>query len=250
MRGVQLAGRRVPLLLRGLRALERTRGPHRLVRLLAVLAAIARWPTRERRLIASPSWSAVVHRAPPYHGIQLAIHTVFERFADPLHLGTVLAETHMSKATFCRQFRRFTGRTFFPVCGGRTAQLRRASNRRNRGADWCDCVCVGMEQSFALPPSVSRDVPLLATSVSSAPTALTMGSQKPKTTLSAVRKLHLPWSAWPHPSGHGAVEQNTLRMVDSQRPCETHSGHLRARPRTGYAPRVIDGDQVSRGPPS
>jgi len=111
-RGVEFVGAGVSGLIRGLRALERARGPERLARLLAILAAIARWPAPERRPIASSPTSTVLRRSPPYRGIQLAVHAAFERFAQPLRLGDVVAEAHMSKATFCRQFRRFTGRTF------------------------------------------------------------------------------------------------------------------------------------------
>ncbi len=111
-RGVQFVGGGVPALIRGLREVERARGPERLARLFAVLAMIARWPARERRPIARSSPSTAPRRTPPYRGIQLAVHAAFDRFAEPLHLSEVLAEAHMSKATFCRQFRRFTGRTF------------------------------------------------------------------------------------------------------------------------------------------
>ncbi|MCX7819370.1 MAG: AraC family transcriptional regulator [Kiritimatiellae bacterium] len=110
-RGVQFSGRGVPAMLRALRALERARGPDRIARLLAVLAAIARWPRRDCRPIARAP-VPTSRRAPPYRGIQTAVHIAFERFAEPLQLDTLLPELGMSRATFCRQFRRFTGRTF------------------------------------------------------------------------------------------------------------------------------------------
>lgn len=94
-----------------LRRAEAAGGLAHLALVLEILGILASLPARQGQPIASPAFAAAVRPA-VYRGVREAVGLVFENFSQPLSLSHALVAAGMSRATFCRQFRRHTGRTF------------------------------------------------------------------------------------------------------------------------------------------
>jgi len=83
----------------------------RLARFLHILDALVRTAPKQRQVISSGTFAPPARQA-TYQSLQKAINLVFNGFQDGIAFADVLRETHMSKATFERHFRRHTGKTF------------------------------------------------------------------------------------------------------------------------------------------
>lgn len=109
--GLQFQGRTRDEAFRLLRTMLRQDGPRRLLCLLQLLDLLSR--SRDRREIAS----RVDRQAPDAEGrklIERIFRVVEERYRQPLRIGEMARLAHMSESSFCRFFRKFTGKSF--VC--------------------------------------------------------------------------------------------------------------------------------------
>ena len=84
--------------------------PARLGVLLELLGRLAGWTENVREL--STRDLTVREDAQHQQGIERVIRRVLERYEDPQPLAELLRLAAMSKATFARQFPRYTGATF------------------------------------------------------------------------------------------------------------------------------------------
>jgi AraC-like DNA-binding protein len=83
----------------------------RLATLLRILDVLAAAPAGEQRLLSRKVFKLTAGD-PQRSGIEQAIHLIVEGSHEPLSLPDIAHAVHMSRATFCRHFRRLTGRTF------------------------------------------------------------------------------------------------------------------------------------------
>jgi AraC-like DNA-binding protein len=110
-RGLHYTGRTAAALTTALQALAHSAGPARLGQLLHLFALLAAAPTGEVTPLSSRAFalpSASVHQ----QAIGAAVRHLLANFRDIIRLDTVLRLTGMSKATFARQFKQHSGKTF------------------------------------------------------------------------------------------------------------------------------------------
>jgi AraC-like DNA-binding protein len=88
-----------------------SRGADRLGRFVLALAALAAAPRRERTRLSRKTF-VPSRRQSTYRGIRDAIRLVLDGFGEQLRLDDVLGRVGMSQATFNRQFKKHTGKTF------------------------------------------------------------------------------------------------------------------------------------------
>ena len=81
----------------------------RFASLLTVLDALQN--AKERRLLSEKTFIPSPSQA-VYRGMKMTIDVILNRFNEPLTMAEMLHLSGMSKATFARQFRKHTGRTF------------------------------------------------------------------------------------------------------------------------------------------
>jgi len=86
-------------------------GMGRLVRFMQIMDALARASSENCSTVSSTTFVPPA-RETTYQSLQKAIYLVFHRFHEQLSFSEVLRETHMSKATFERHFKRHTGKNF------------------------------------------------------------------------------------------------------------------------------------------
>lgn len=109
--GIRYGGRTAAVITTGLREIARTGGVERLGLLLRLLSFMASAPAAEhtllsRRLFSLPPDS--VHQ----QAISEAMRYLLANFRNEIRLEEILRLTRMSKATFSRQFKRHSGKTF------------------------------------------------------------------------------------------------------------------------------------------
>jgi len=92
-------------------AMVASRGPERLGRFVLAMDALARAPRGERAMLSRKRF-VPSRRQATYHGIRDAIRLVLDGFGEQLRLDDVLSRVGMSQATFNRQFKKHTGKTF------------------------------------------------------------------------------------------------------------------------------------------
>jgi AraC-like DNA-binding protein/mannose-6-phosphate isomerase-like protein (cupin superfamily) len=92
-------------------AMPKHSGVGRFALFMLALETLSRAPAKNRKLLSRKVFMEPSSQA-TYRGIQKAIYTVFHNFHEELHLSAVLAQAGMSKATFERQFKKHTGKTF------------------------------------------------------------------------------------------------------------------------------------------
>jgi AraC-like DNA-binding protein len=110
-RGVEYRGRTAAAVTAGLQEMARSGGLDRLGLLLRLLSLLAAAPESDQVLLSRRSFSLSpdsAHR----QAISDAMRYMLAHFRHEIRLDEVLRLTHMSKATFSRQFTLHTGRTF------------------------------------------------------------------------------------------------------------------------------------------
>jgi AraC-like DNA-binding protein len=110
-RGIHFTGSPVPEIARLIQAMPKCSGFGRLALFMQILEIILKTPPENRQAISSKTFVPPVRQS-TYRGIQKAIYQVFHKFNEELYLSDILKESGMSKATFERQFRKHTGKTF------------------------------------------------------------------------------------------------------------------------------------------
>jgi AraC-like DNA-binding protein len=83
----------------------------RLATLLCILDTLANAPKDEQSQVCRKAFRLATND-PHRYAIEQAIHLIVEESQDDLTLVDVARMVHMSRATFCRHFRRLTGKTF------------------------------------------------------------------------------------------------------------------------------------------
>jgi AraC-like DNA-binding protein/mannose-6-phosphate isomerase-like protein (cupin superfamily) len=83
----------------------------RLAALLRVFGLLAEAPANEQRQLCRKAFRLSAGD-PHRQAIQQAIHLIADHCHEDLALMDIARAVHMSRATFCRHFRRLTGRTF------------------------------------------------------------------------------------------------------------------------------------------
>jgi AraC-like DNA-binding protein len=110
-RGIHFTGKLVAEVAGLIQSMAGQGGVGRLALLLQVLDKLRRAPAGVRRLLSQKQFPP--SRDPSaYHGIQKAIRFILGSFAEDLAFAEVLEASGMSKATFERQFKSHTGKTF------------------------------------------------------------------------------------------------------------------------------------------
>jgi AraC-like DNA-binding protein/mannose-6-phosphate isomerase-like protein (cupin superfamily) len=110
-RGVRISGRTGELVQQAMRNLEHAQGIERLSCFFQVLADLLAAPKADLQLLSTRSYS--LHGvAGNVVGIRKALHLAFARFREEVHLDDVLKVNGMTKATFCRQFKKHVGQSY------------------------------------------------------------------------------------------------------------------------------------------
>jgi AraC-like DNA-binding protein len=110
-RGLRYTGRTATALAAALQALAHSAGPARLGQLLHLFALLAAAPAGDVTPLSSRDFvlpTATVHQ----QKIGAAVRHLLANFRDVMRLDEVLRLTGMSKATFARQFKQHSGKTF------------------------------------------------------------------------------------------------------------------------------------------
>lgn len=110
-RGIHVKGRTLQTVAALMTAMTASAGPGRLARFLSILEALLAAPPGDLALLSRTAFTAS-GRESVYRGIQRAISLILNRFDEHISRDDVLRETNMSRATFARQFKRHTGKTF------------------------------------------------------------------------------------------------------------------------------------------
>ncbi len=109
--GIRYGGRTAAAITTGMRELARTSSLERLGLLLRLLSLLAGAPVSEQTLLSRHSFSLPadsIHQ----QAISEAMRYLLANFRNEIRLDEILRLTHMSKATFSRQFKRHSGKTF------------------------------------------------------------------------------------------------------------------------------------------
>lgn len=109
--GISYAGRTATGITAGLREIAHTSGLERLGLLLRLLSLMVGAPASEQTLLSRRSFSLPpdsIHQ----QAISTAVRHLLANFRNEIRLDEILRLTGMSKATFCRQFKRHSGKTF------------------------------------------------------------------------------------------------------------------------------------------
>lgn len=110
-RGIRYRGRTAAAITTGLGEIARSNGLDRLGLLLRLLSLLAGAPVAEQALLSRRSFSLPpdsIHQ----QAISEAMRYLFANFRNVIRLEEILLLTRMSKATFSRQFKRHSGKTF------------------------------------------------------------------------------------------------------------------------------------------
>lgn len=110
-RGMRFGGRTATTVTAGLREMSRSEGLDRLALLLRLLALLTRAPATEQAVLSRRSFSLSpdsTHR----QAVSDAVRYLLAHFRDGIRLDDVLSASGMRRATFARQFKRHSGRTF------------------------------------------------------------------------------------------------------------------------------------------
>ncbi len=109
--GIRYGGRTAAAVTAGLQDIARTTGLDRLGLLLCLFSLVAGAPAAEQTLLSRRSFSLPtdsIHQ----ESIKEALRYLLANFRSAIRLAEVLRLTHMSKTTFSRQFKRYSGKTF------------------------------------------------------------------------------------------------------------------------------------------
>lgn len=110
-RGIRFGGRTATAVTAGLREMSGSSGLDRMGRLLRILALLERAPAKEQSLLSRRCFSLSPdssHR----QAVSDAVRYLLAYFRTGIRLDDVLGASGMSRATFARQFKRHSGRTF------------------------------------------------------------------------------------------------------------------------------------------
>jgi AraC-like DNA-binding protein/mannose-6-phosphate isomerase-like protein (cupin superfamily) len=110
-RGIHITGSTVAEITKMIHAMSRCGGLGRFALFIQILEILSKTPLKNRKVVSSKTFVPPARQA-TYRGIQKAINLVFHKFNEELYFNDALKETGMSKATFERQFKKHTGKTF------------------------------------------------------------------------------------------------------------------------------------------
>jgi len=115
-RGVQLSGTAAVHVIEKIVAMSQQDALDRFASFLTVLNIIKNAPPRECKLLSKKAFSLSPSQA-VYCGMEKTMNAILDRFQENLSLQELLQISGMSKATFARQFKKHTGKTFTRFLG-------------------------------------------------------------------------------------------------------------------------------------
>lgn len=110
-RGIHFTGTTATEIAKKMQAMSKCGGLGRFAIFLQILEILSKTSPKSLKIISSKTFVPPSRQA-TYRGIQKAINLVFSKFHEELYFNDVIKETGMSKATFERQFKKHTGKTF------------------------------------------------------------------------------------------------------------------------------------------
>lgn len=110
-RGLRLSGPMVDQIADSMQAMPRASMVQRLARFVDILAALAAAPPGSFEELSTTQFG-LGEQDHHLGAISQAVQAILKHLHEPIGLDDLLAITHMSKSTFCRQFKRHTGRSF------------------------------------------------------------------------------------------------------------------------------------------
>ncbi len=110
-RGIHVTGDTAKHTAATIRDMQNRTGMERLALFISALGMLVRAPEKDYHLMSKETF-VPSRRSATYEGIRKAITFVLNNFQDELSIERVLPRTGMSRATFSRQFKKHTGKTF------------------------------------------------------------------------------------------------------------------------------------------
>ncbi len=110
-RGIRYTGHTATLVVAELQKLAQSDGVERLGALLLLLGLMHRAPAGEQTLLSTRSFSLPTE-AGHQEAMRDAVRYLLANYRDEIRLEELLKLTHMSKATFSRQFKKHAGKSF------------------------------------------------------------------------------------------------------------------------------------------
>ncbi|MDD4872350.1 MAG: AraC family transcriptional regulator [Kiritimatiellae bacterium] len=110
-RGIHFTGDSAREVSKLIQSMPKQGGVGRFALFMLILQELSNVPPKNRELLSHKTFMPPSSQS-TYKGIQKAIFLVFHHFNEGLHFTDVLKQADMSKATFERQFKKHTGKTF------------------------------------------------------------------------------------------------------------------------------------------
>jgi AraC-like DNA-binding protein len=110
VRGIHYYGKTANRLITLLHQLAAADGLERLGVLMQLLAVASMTPETERELISTQTFSLSAE-SDHQNAMRTAVRYLLNNYRDEIHLGQLLEVTRMSKPTFCRYFKKHSGKT-------------------------------------------------------------------------------------------------------------------------------------------
>lgn len=113
-RGAMLSGPAVESIHQHMQRIASSSSTKSLIHFLEILSTLCDLPAQDITPLSGRQFS-LVDREPHVQQISKAVQYVLANFQEHVRLGDLLELTQMSKPTFCRQFKRYTGRTLMAL---------------------------------------------------------------------------------------------------------------------------------------
>jgi len=110
-RGIHYTGDTAREVSRFIQSMPKQGGVGRFASFMLTLEKLSQVPSENRKILSRKTFIPPISQL-TYKGIQKAIFLVFHHFHEELYFNDVLKQAGMSKATFERQFKKHTGKTF------------------------------------------------------------------------------------------------------------------------------------------
>ncbi|MFO7936124.1 MAG: AraC family transcriptional regulator [Kiritimatiellia bacterium] len=110
-RGIHLSGSIVETTACSIKKIVQCGGMERMIRFMDILNKLSITGKSNRQTLSSTAFAPLIRRS-TYKSLQKAIRYIFQNFQEQLTFSDILLETHMSKATFERHFKKLTGKSF------------------------------------------------------------------------------------------------------------------------------------------
>jgi AraC-like DNA-binding protein/mannose-6-phosphate isomerase-like protein (cupin superfamily) len=110
-RGIHLTGSIVKKTESSIQKTLQSGGMERMIHFMDILKTLSRTEAENRQTLSSTTFTPIIRQS-TYKNLQKAIRYIFQNFQEQLTFSDILDESHMSKATFERHFKKITGKNF------------------------------------------------------------------------------------------------------------------------------------------